>query len=1333
MNRIFVLMTAVFTAAALSAENTYQWENTTDRTAAATTAGNWSGQAPTSEAAGQLDDLFLFYGDLPFCQTIGSYNGTKSGYDYYYGTIQGDASHVIAGPCNGLTSRAAYVKDASGFAGSIGAQSDETTGGADWFLCSTIEQPAVVQNARLMFGLGLNVYQIPGATGVVEHAWGPGLWSVGTAAYSDSLKTSDAVIEVDDLQSGPQSSVVVANRNHLHIKGGYVESPRVVGTPSVHLDATESGSFVWTDGRITAWRDVRGTGFAAVADGRNPGPVITADADSGLPFVDFGKMSDIVERKWGTSVDAATLVFQNGALEGIREVFIVFKDQPVDVLPNNERLFVQNFLGSAAGTDQYFSRWMVRRSGLGFYRTYLLDANTMITSSGGNYSRDPNAATKQNVTADVRINGARVMPEYTDDFSRYANILSIGYAGDASPVRADRLACNGSGRIGGIQIGELIVYTTALTPSQRREVNAYLLKKWGGKSHRSDCDLAAVSTGAGSEVKAVGGTLSVGVLDVDDESMEMEGNLRVESFAGGTPSIVFGKGASNLTLAASAEATNLTVPSAPVSHPEIWLDANRNVTTFATNCFGESITYVSKWEGAFENGVNRWGFGVSASRLGFASSHDERYCVDSETGLLLPKGTAIYPCYPTLADAGYGNLKMIDFGPQRRDVFNTVVAVNNQGIVSNLVDGTQVTNCKQVYDWRWKRARDGSAFSISRVDKGAGRPIDTAATRTAFYVLRLNDGADDNAQWPITFGTRICCAGNRRLLTPAACSGDFRGAEWRVNGAIVNPFSFEIENGRTYVVSVRTVEPQSYFSYLCYYPAGNGSGSWGGVSYGELIAYPHRLTDREVVENEAYLMNRWLGEEHPMVADAAGAAVDSVVFSDPAVSASVTAEKTLALGSLTVAGTSFAKRGAGEMNVTSSSENISSFTVDGGSLATKQNWLADACLHLDASDYDSFTWKEGLSGSSIVTWQDVRRNGKVATSRTAPIDDPMEHIGTSNYRNYNSGMTNAQYRVSDGSDGLVAGMGYVDCLSNRSAKYYNKDTGAPCGSAGVNMAILSASNDCAGLTFTPISNAREFHLVWAFNDAVSQVLPVGDTGSTLIPTGDDGSSAIFNALHSSVAAKSKIKMDGGDWLTGRYSSDNKYKVGTSYHVQTIVFPDNVTAAQLVMDRANCARGGMRLCEVIIFAGETNTTARAEQIHAYLRKKWLDSGEGAVAGSEIESVDLANGGVLSLDNDVVLKDGAVITASVTETDVSSFTVGGKLTIGDGAKLIVELDESMGKAEGEWILLSAAEIAGSENLSVVLSGAPSAAVRAKTSWKNGVLVLKMSRPGMSIIVR
>ena len=88
---------ALLSAGSALAENTYQWQNTADRSANFSEAANWDGTSPVNNASGQLDDVFRFDGDLPFYQT--AYQGTvKYGAFYYYGSARFSGRPPICSP-----------------------------------------------------------------------------------------------------------------------------------------------------------------------------------------------------------------------------------------------------------------------------------------------------------------------------------------------------------------------------------------------------------------------------------------------------------------------------------------------------------------------------------------------------------------------------------------------------------------------------------------------------------------------------------------------------------------------------------------------------------------------------------------------------------------------------------------------------------------------------------------------------------------------------------------------------------------------------------------------------------------------------------------------------------------------------------------------------------------------------------------------------------------------------------------------------------------------------------------------------------------------------------
>ena len=913
----------------------------------------------------------------------------------------------------------------------------------------------------------------------------------------------------------------------------------------------------------------------------------------------------------------------------------------------------------------------------------------------------------------MRLNGAKVFPATQDDFSRHANIVSIGFA-DGDSAEADRLAFNGRGYAGGIQIGELLVYTNSLTSQQRRQINAFLRAKWLKNDYvANDTDLKWIKQSDTSDIKTGANGIAIETLASSGKTLSLDGNLAVERISDAVPSVVFSNNASNLTVTSSPVWDAIPEnPVSPAPGSEVWLDANVSVTTFNTNCFGTGVTYVSKWCDCREGGTNEWGYGAVAERTSFWTESENRYVF--QNGVKTDIG---YTCYPTVSEDGDSGLKMIDFGPQRKDQHSSVFSA--PGITTNDANGLELTGVRYIYEFGWDKARDAASMTINYKNASV---IARKGSITQFYVVSANES--DGESYFITHSSKSA-AGNTSasILLDSTCSGEYASAEWYVDGKRIDPTTFPVEKGKTYVIGIRlpsVVSSGLYsFYYLFFYPAGNGTGTWGGMRLGEYISYPRTLTDREYFETEAYLLKKWKGIDHPVVAGAKNAQkFGSVAFAD-AETPSIAACRDVEVGMLSFAGGSFAKTGAGNLAVASAPKEMTSIVVEDGSFSAVQDWLDDAAFHFDASKYESFEWRDGQTGTSIAKWNDVRDNGKYATSEVHPIDNLADC--QSGHRGHDSGMTNAQYRVSDGSDGLVSGMGYVDFLELKSKINYAN-----------NISILAASNNCAGMKLSePLTTLREFHVVYAYNNADKLgVLPLGAANSDLVP--NSANDTIFNS-GSTIAREGTKLFDGGDWYEGNYySPDSGHRLGTSYHVWTHVVPSGIAAAYIAMDRVNCARGGLRVCEIVMF-DKTNTLERAETIHAYLRKKWLDAGEAVQTGAFLADVTLKNDATLTLGNDVTLGADSKIYAHLSSSGATCFTVGGCLSVSPGATLVLDIAGDMLSAEGEWTLVSATRTTGGANLRVELADGISVTGTWKTKWENGSLKLSMSKGGLILLMK
>jgi hypothetical protein len=107
------------------------------------------------------------------------------------------------------------------------------------------------------------------------------------------------------------------------------------------------------------------------------------------------------------------------------------------------------------------------------------------------------------------------------------------------------------------------------------------------------------------------------------------------------------------------------------------------------------------------------------------------------------------------------------------------------------------------------------------------------------------------------------------------------------------------------------------------------------------------------------------------------------------------------------------------------------------------------------------------------------------------------------------------------------------------------------------------------------------------------------------------------------------RTDGSTWFTENQFIADGSKAYGKFLVMTIAATGNVSACSFAIDRKNCGRGGVKLCEAIVFTGDTNTTQRAEQIHNYLLAKWKNIGQSELKTRMYEKVYVASGAELNI--------------------------------------------------------------------------------------------------------
>ena len=257
-----------------------------------------------------------------------------------------------------------------------------------------------------------------------------------------------------------------------------------------HVDASVTNAFVFDGtGRVLAWQDWRGNGRGASVQAGYVAPSLVLGGAGGLPVVDFGALGSLQALHWNHTNNA------------IRAAFVVFQSVGATA----------SVLGGAEGQPQDFYRGANGQ----LYNTDTTPSRAVVY--GANY-----------------VDGWQIEPMVATLPSRLCVVSVIPTTeARASAFALDR---NNTGRSGGQRLAEVIVYNRVLTEKERRDTEAYLMRKWlnrvapgygaadmpqiGAVSYagaslavRVDGDGAAAIgqlSGGGSVVKSGSGTLTLG-------------------------------------------------------------------------------------------------------------------------------------------------------------------------------------------------------------------------------------------------------------------------------------------------------------------------------------------------------------------------------------------------------------------------------------------------------------------------------------------------------------------------------------------------------------------------------------------------------------------------------------------------------------------------------------------------------------------------------------------------------------------------------------------------------------------------------------------------------
>jgi len=500
---------------------------------------------------------------------------------------------------------------------------------------------------------------------------------------------------------------------------------------------------------------------------------------------------------------------------------------------------------------------------------------------------------------EFRLDGQAVVPDIYYDFSRRMNVVSASYnhgGGEVIFLASPNNDGHSNLTKGGIKIAEIILYTNKLTSAQRRHNNDYLMKKWLGHSVR---DYGTIMLEKPASLSVESGTARVRELNLATNGFVKAGagTLEIESLTTHLNGLAVNGGGVRFTSTLSRP----TDPQ-PAADALAWFDASDgdSLKTVVSNYNDTSYTFVTNW---FDKRNN--GYTLHSPRLGFSAS----YSIFAGN-----KKTGDEPGWPTL-DESTGAHPMVDLGPW-------------------------VNPCASPYkgNYGWINGNSGLSTWLC-LYKPDGGMYGSFAVREGFVVFYKTDSRGNpinSTDWALRNA-----GGDHpqtKFLHEDHAAGAAIGGRWTYDGVTVNPVDVRgglYANGKTHLGAFQISEagvPANVFG-----SDQSGGNSAGGCKIAEIILYTRFLTEQERLDTERYLMAKWNCGTHP--ADKAPT-VGTMTFNN-GTQAVIDTDFDMTIGTVAGSGT-VVKRGTGTATVGTFAQNVSSLSLEGGSLAVGSDMtLAD--------------------------------------------------------------------------------------------------------------------------------------------------------------------------------------------------------------------------------------------------------------------------------------------------------------------------------------------------------------------------------------------------------
>lgn len=282
--------------------------------------------------------------------------------------------------------------------------------------------------------------------------------------------------------------------------------------PYAHFDATEASTITVENGAVTEWRDVR-SGSTVKAVGVNS-PEVLENAMNGNSVVSTKDLNRNNSQPSFSLYSGGSAVSRG--VKNCREAFVAGR-------------------ASRAGDGWGYAMFLASID-----RWFSPSDYGLLFTGGYNGSKVNEGYSTANIDNYIALDGVPVDP---NNYVMTTNWLVISTSFRTLQTWT-HLARYGTSFTGGIDYGEIIVYDRSLTPGERRNVEAYLLKKWRGIDVHPEN--APSRTGATS--LALGATLDL----AEGAGLAVQGDLSVAD--GATISLGLAPGASTtpLTVAGTA-------------------------------------------------------------------------------------------------------------------------------------------------------------------------------------------------------------------------------------------------------------------------------------------------------------------------------------------------------------------------------------------------------------------------------------------------------------------------------------------------------------------------------------------------------------------------------------------------------------------------------------------------------------------------------------------------------------------------------------------------------------------------------------------------------------